>query len=352
MTTKAVRIAVAGAGMIGRRHAAIIRVTPDCILSAIVDPAPAAADFAHTLGVPLFGSLAELLAVARPDGVVLATPNPLHVEQALACVAAGVPVLVEKPLADTLEGGIRLCEAADATRAPILVGHHRRHGAIMAKAVEIVGRGTLGSIVAVVGTALFYKAESEGYFDEAPWRRESGGGPILINMIHEIGNLRALCGEIVAVQALSSNARRGFPVEDTVAIGLRFASGALGTFLLSDGAASARSWEQTSRENEAYASYPDEDCYHVAGTQGSLGIPTMRMRTYARAAERSWHTPFETRVLEVDDADPLARQLEHFCAVVRGEADPLVTVRDGVQNLRVTEAIAAAGRTGTTIVTG
>ncbi len=88
MTTKAVRIAVAGAGMIGRRHAAIIRVTPDCILSAIVDPAPAAADFAHTLGVPLFGSLAELLAVARPDGVVLATPNPLHVEQALAAGVA------------------------------------------------------------------------------------------------------------------------------------------------------------------------------------------------------------------------------------------------------------------------
>lgn len=78
-----------------------------------------------------------------------------------------------------------------------------------------------------MGSAVFYKPDE--YFDAAPWRREAGGGPILIKMIHEIGNLRSLCGEIVAVQALASSATRDFPVEDTVAINLRFASGALGT---------------------------------------------------------------------------------------------------------------------------
>lgn len=350
MTTKAVRIAVAGAGMIGRRHAAIIRATPGCILSAIAEPAPAAADFARTLGVPLFGSLAELLAAARPDGVVLATPNQLHVEQALACVAAGVPVLVEKPLADTLEGGVRLCEAAEAARVPILVGHHRRHGAIMAKAVEIVGRGTLGSIVAVVGTALFYKAESEGYFDEAPWRREPGGGPILINMIHEIDNLRALCGEIVAVQAFTSNATRDFPVEDTAAIILRFASGALGTFMLSDTAASDRSWEHTSGEDPRYAkAHANDDCYVVAGTHGSLAIPTMRIARYPDAAHRSWHEALAWSTAPLDVVDPLARQMAHFRDVVRGAAKPLVTARDGLQNLRVVAAIGEAASSGAAV---
>jgi predicted dehydrogenase len=200
-----------------------------------------------------------------------------------------------------------------------------------------------------MGSALFYKPDS--YFDDAPWRRQAGGGPVLINMIHEIGNLRSLCGEIVAVQAFASNATRGFPVEDTVAIGLRFASGALGTFMLSDTAASARSWEQTSGENKSYASYADEDCYVIAGTMGSLAVPSMRLKVYPRAEDRSWWKPFTTGVAELTEADPLERQLAHFCAVIRGEAAPLVSVRDGLANLEVTEAIAEAARTGAIVRT-
>src|SRR6266704_6474530 len=198
-----------------------------------------------------------------------------------------------------------------------------------------------------MGSAVFYKPDN--YYDEAPWRREPGGGPILINMIHEVGNLRAMVGEIVAVQAFASNAIRKFPVEDTVAINLRFANGALGTFLLSDTAASPRSWEQTSQENTSYTTYPDEDCYVIVGTDGSLAVPTMRLKTYASKDDRSWWKPFQTSVAPIDRADPLARQLAHFCAVIRGEATPRVTARDGLANLRVTEAIAEAARTRTTI---
>jgi len=235
-------------------------------------------------------------------------------------------------------------DAAERNEARILVGHHRLHSPLLAQARRVVQDGTLGRLVAVTGSALFYKPD--GYFDEAPWRRQAGGGPILINLIHEIGNLRALCGEIVAVHALASSATRGFPVEDTVAIALRFEAGALGSFMLSDCAASARSWEQTSQENKTYPTYPDEDCYLLAGVRGSLAIPTMRLKRYARPDERSWWTPFETSTLPVERADPLERQLEHFCAVIRGEAPPLVSVRDGLQNLRVTEAVAEAARTG------
>ena len=273
-----------------------------------------------------------------------ATPNALHVPNGLACIAAGVPVLIEKPVAHTVGDGVRLRDAAERTNAKVLVGHHRRHSAILDVACGIVASGELGPIVAVMGSAMFYKPDD--YFDAGPWRREAGGGPILINMIHEIGNLRAMVGEIVAVQAFASNATRKHVVEDTVAINLRFASGALGTFVLSDTAASARSWEQTSREDTKYPTYDDEDCYLIAGTNGSLAIPTMRLKTYAHAGDRSWWKPFATRVAAISRADPLERQLAHFCAVVRGDAAPLVSVRDGLQNLRVTEAIAEAARTG------
>ena len=72
--------------------------------------------------------------------------------------------------------------------------------------------------------------------------------------------LRSLCGEITAVQAMASTARRGFAVEDTAAVLMRLANGALGSFLLSDATASARNWQQTAHENPAYASVDDEDC--------------------------------------------------------------------------------------------
>lgn len=206
-----------------------------------------------------------MFAHALPDGIILATPNALHVEQAIECIRAGVPVLVEKPVAHSLEEGARLAAAVNAANAKVLVGHHRAHSPVLAKAREMIQEGVLGKPVAVHGSAMFYKPDT--YFDEAPWRREPGAGPILINLIHEIGNLRSLCGEISAVQAISSSARRGFAVEDTVAITLAFANGALGSFLLSDSAACARSWEQTSQENKQYASDDDEDCYVVAGTR-------------------------------------------------------------------------------------
>jgi predicted dehydrogenase len=337
-----VRIAVAGAGLIGRHHVRLILKSGSCKLSAIVDPAPGAADFAREAGVPIFPSLTDLFATKRPDGVIVATPNSLHVKNGMECVDHGVPVLVEKPISDSVEEALRLVEAAESAGLPFLVGHHRRHSPILANAHAIVEDGTLGPIVAVMGSALFYKPDS--YFDEGPWRREVGGGPILINMIHEVDDLRSLCGEIVAVQAFSSSATRGFPVEDTVAINLRFEGGALGTFLLSDTAASARSWEQTSRENSSYPHYPDEDCYLIAGTQGSLAIPTMRLKLYT--GERSWWKPFHEDLIGVEPADPLARQLEHFCSVIRGTSHPLVTGRDAVQTLRATLAIHEAAQTG------
>ena len=338
------RIAVAGAGLIGRSHINVVQASATVELTAVVDPSPQADAIARAAGVPLYRTLEDLLQQARPDGIVLATPNQLHVPQALQCIEAGVACLLEKPIAPTVAEAEALVTAADMRGARLLIGHHRAHSPIMAKACAVVQSGQLGRVVGVMGSATFFKPDH--YFDDGPWRREVGGGPILINMIHEVHNLRMLCGEVTAVQAIKSHALRGFAVEDTVAISLQFASGALGSFLLSDVAASARSWEHTSQENKAYPTYEDEDCYVISGTDGTLSVPTMRLKTYPRAEDRSWWKPFEVGVVGMVREDPLKLQMEHFGAVVRGEVAPLVSARDGLQNLRVTEAITLAAATG------
>jgi predicted dehydrogenase len=342
-----VRIAVVGAGLIGARHVEETRRNLSSQLSAIVDVSPAAAALASRLVVPLYGSVTELLKRDKPDGVILATPNHLHAQQAMECIKARVPVLVEKPLAHSEEEAQRLCDASEDSGVPVLVGHHRRHSPILRTAVEVVHSRVMGPIVGAMGSAAFYKPDSEGYYDGPnAWRREAGGGPILINMIHEIDCLRALVGEIVAVQAIASNATRGFEVEDTAVINLRFHNGALGSFFLSDTGACPRSWEQTSRENAAFATHDDEDCYTIVGTHGSLAIPTMRLRYYDRETDRSWYRPFRTRRIPLERRDPIELQIEHFGQVIRQVAAPLVTARDGLQNVRVANAIAQSAATG------
>jgi predicted dehydrogenase len=120
----------------------------------------------------------------RPDGVIIATPNQLHVENGLEAVEAGVPALVEKPIANSVMAASRLVEAAERTRAPLLTGHHRRHNPMIRKAKEIIDSSRLGTIRSVHGTCWFYKPKD--YFD-VPWRREKGGG---LNLIHDVDNLR------------------------------------------------------------------------------------------------------------------------------------------------------------------
>lgn len=336
-----VRIGVVGAGLIGKRHARLVSESPRAELVGIADPAPGVDTVTRAHGVPSYAGIADLLTAGDVDAVIVATPNHLHVQHGLACVEAGIPVLIEKPIASSLDEAEQLADAAEAAGVPVLIGHHRRHSSILQRARDAIDLGLLGDLVAVSGTALY--AKPDNYFEVAPWRKDVGGGPILINLIHEIDALRMLCGEIESVETIASNAQRGFPVEDTVALALRFTNGALGSFILSDAAASVRSWENLSGEDLAYPRYAGTDCYTIAGTSGSIEIPTLRLRTVSD--ERSWWKPMDEQVLESGDRDPLKHQLEHFCDVVDGTAAPVVTARDATRTLEIVLNVASQSRT-------
>ena len=349
------KIVVAGAGMVGQRHIALIQQNPRVRLCAVVDPSPAAGAVASANGVPLFDSLSDFFALSdiKPHGVILATPIDQHVRGAFECLQHFTPALIEQPLADRFDDVVALRAALQFRAVPVLVGCHRRHSAALIEAQRVIASGELGRIVSVNSSALFCKPDS--YFSEGLWRKQAGGGPLLINLIHEIDNIRFLCGsscgEIVAVQAMASNSVRGFEVEDSAAITLRFENGSLGSLILSDAAAAPRSWEQTSGEDPAFARYPDQDSCFVAGTLGSIAIPTLQR--WQVQGERSWtqamRTNKPTAVTASASLDPVARQLDHFCDVVEGRAPPKVTVDDAARSLSVTLAIIKAVQTGSTV---
>ncbi len=218
------RIAVIGAGLIGRGHAEI--ASGSARLDAIIDPDPEASRSAMTLGADWHQDLAGYLRSGRPDGAIVAAPNHLHLPLATACFEAGVPVLVEMPLAASVVEARSLVHSARATGVPVLVGHHRRHSPVANAVRDVIEGGRIGRVVAV--NAMFWLNKHEDYFN-VEWRIRAGGGPICINLIHDIDLLQHFCGPITSVQARNAHHVRGFEVEDTGAMIFEFASGALGT---------------------------------------------------------------------------------------------------------------------------
>ena len=335
-----VEIAVAGVGLIGRRHLEHILAEPEAALAAIVDPSPAGRELAAQHKTPWYPDFAALVAAKRPDGVIFATPTQLHVADGLAAVAARIPALIEKPIAGDAAEALKLVVAAETAGIPLLIGHHRRHNPMIQKAKEIVASGRLGKLVSVHG--FFWLMKPDDYFDVA-WRRAAGAGPVLTNLIHDIDLMRHLVGEVASVQAMSSNAVRGFEIEETAAVLLCFTNGAIGTVNISDTIVAPWSWEQTTGENPVYPQ-TDQNCYTIGGTHGSLTVP--KLEVWSNAGKRSWWEPLQAQRSYAAQQDPLRLQIQHFCAVVRGEAKPVVSGREGLQTLRVIQAIKAAAASG------
>jgi predicted dehydrogenase len=338
------RLIIAGLGLVGRRHAEAIRRLKNVELAGIVDPSDSARRYAADRGLPWFGSLSEGFADQTPDGVILATPTPLHVDQGLECVAEGCPTLVEKPLATSADDARRLVDAAKDAGVPLLVGHHRRHNPLIQKAREVIESGEIGDIRTVHSTCWFYKPDH--YFDEAPWRKLKGAGPISVNLVHDVDLIRHLCGEVVSIQAQAAPSRRGFENEDVAAAVLRFESGAIGTITVSDSVVSPWSWELTAREYPVYPS-SSQSCLLVGGTHGSLSIPDITLWTHK--GDRNWWNPLSATTMPRYASNPLDNQIAHFADVISGEDQPLVSGQEGLRTLQVIEAIQTAARRGETV---
>ena len=330
-----VKIAVIGGGIIGKSHIQIASKRVDCELTAVCDSDPAVEDLAFEYDAKYYTDYHDMLAQETLDGVIIATPNDLHCSMARDCAAKSLHMLVEKPLTTTLEQGRQLLAAAQKYNVQVLVGHYRRFNPIVAKVREVIQSGQLGQISAV--SALWALKKPDPYFGAA-WRTQAGGGPVLINLIHDIDNLRYFFGEVSSVYAQTATDLRNFAVEDSAAITLRFASGVLGNITVSDATPSPWSYESTMFENPAF-SHHRQNCYFIMGSKASLAFPSLELWSYPHDHQDGWNYPLQKTTLEVERSDPLTSQLAHFCQVIRGETTPLISGADGFNTLATTLAV-------------
>jgi len=340
-----VRLASIGAGMIGQVHARVLagmQARGECEYVALCDMDPSKEKLAAELGVKYYWDHREMMDREKPDGVVVSVPNEMHEAVGAECAERGIHIFMEKPIATTLESADRLIASAKKNKVRLLVGHHRRFNPLINTARDTIRSGELGKLVGVSALWCMYKPSE--YFVAGAWRRKKGGGPILINMIHEIDNLRYVCGEISRVYAEVSNKTRGFEVEDTVSVSVRFMDGALASILLSDTAPSLWSYESTTGENPFF--FPTKgDVYHYLGTKASLTFPGLVKVYYDDPAKTGWQHPISTTQIEAPKDDTYIEQMRHFCRVVKGDEEPRTSGEDARKTLAVILAVAESGQT-------
>lgn len=337
-----VRLTVIGAGLIGERHARLAMRHPAVQLVAIVDPDPNKSELASELNCKHLTSLAEI-DPSLCDAVIIATPNSNHLATGLFCLEHGLPCLIEKPIADTVENAEKLATAFDERNIPLLIGHHRRYHPFVSRTKAIVENRELGD--AVLASIIWAVRKPDSYFKQGAWRAKSDGGPLLINFIHEADLLLHIFGKVADLHATVSNAQREQSVEDTAAIILRFETGVIATIMLSDAALTPWSFESASGENPNIAETGIAS-WRIGCTQGAFDFPNLNLWTDKNNGVGDWSRELKQQPMQIEEVEPLHEQLSHFAELVAGDvAHPICSGHDGVEALRLVERIKQSAMT-------
>ncbi|QNE16894.1 Gfo/Idh/MocA family oxidoreductase [Kribbella qitaiheensis] len=226
------KVAIVGCGNISRRHAEGYASTGRTTLVGVADIVEAKAQaLAEKFGSTPYGDVAELLAAQDPDLVSVATPPGSHAEIAIAVLAAGKSVLLEKPPVLSLAEMDAVAAAERSSEGTVYVVFQHRHGSGAVRAAELLGRGALGIPQVAVCETLWFRPR--GYFDPE-WRGTwvgEGGGPTLGHGIHQIDLLLHLLGPWRTISATAVRLDRPVEFEDVSMASVIFESGAVATVI-------------------------------------------------------------------------------------------------------------------------
>ena len=338
---KKINISIVGTGLMGLQHIKAISKSKKANLHSIVDISDNAKKLSNKYKIPLYSDVSSLLKSNQLDAVIVATPNQLHEKHTISFLKKKIPVLLEKPISDNIKSAKKIIISSKKNKTPLLIGYHRRHNAIVSKVKTIIRSGKLGNIVSANVICWLYKHKE--YFKET-WRISRGGGPLGINLVHDIDMICYLLGSIRYVQAFTTNKTRKHKVEDTATVSLIFESGALCTLNISDTIVAPWSYELTAGENPAYP-VTNQSAYMIGGTKGSIQFPNLKYWFYKK--ERSWWNKiFLKSDINKKDDNTLVNQIDHFSDVVLKKVKPKVNGSDGLNSLKIFAAITKSAKTG------
>ena len=326
------RFLIAGLGSIGRRHFRnLIALGEKDIVLLRTRKGTLPDD--ELAGYPVETDLQEALRKYRPDAVVVANPTSMHLDVAIPAAEAGRHILLEKPLSHSLERLDVLQKTAEKNGSKILVGFQFRYHPTLNKARQLIQTNALGKILTVHahwGEYLPQWHPWEDYRQSYAARADLGGG-VIVTLTHPLDYLRYLLGDVDSLWSFNGHiSPLEVDVEDSAEIGLKFKNGALGGVHVN------------------YFQRPPVHRWEIVGMDGTLrwdnadGI----LHLYKFPAPFGSYSDNPPALVMESFAPPegfernqlFVAQTRHFIDVVRGESEPICSLEDGVEALRLAQA--------------
>lgn len=328
-----INVAVLGLGRIGPSHARTVQQNPRASLVAIAEADQAklervAGDFP---GVRRQRDYRDVLESPDVQAVIIALPHWLHEQAAVDAVQAGKHVLIEKPLANSVEECERIVAAVSSSRIKFMVGHTQHFYPIVAAAKRLLDAGEIGRLI--MGIDSWYKPLEPEKRPSWMLDRKLGGGMMLMDGVHMIDRLLWHVGaRVMAVKAMNGNpVYPEIPADDTAMAFLQFENGVVATL-----------------SRIAYRTGVTQYGADYFGTNGQLKYRL----PYGQFGENGlWVGRDESwRPVDVERRNSLADQFDAFLDCVENDTEPPVSVHHGLEVIRVMDAIERSAATGREVV--
>jgi predicted dehydrogenase len=319
------RIGIVGAGAISQRNARDSVASGAARLVGVFDVNhKAARDMSKSLGIPAFGSFAEMLQSNDVEAVLLSTPHHLHCPMTIEAAGYRKHILVEKPIATSLADARRMQEACLEAGVKLTVNYSFRYLGKIRKARQIITDGALGEICGI--QIINHQYKDAGYWSGArsnspdDWRGSRvmcGGGYLIMNVCHNIDYVYFLTG-LKAERVSSEYATLGssVEVEDIISVTFRMDNGGIGTI-------SASSIMRGSAQTEE----------RIWGTRGSLIIRPDGLSFYSTRPVDGRRPGKLHDYNRLPDGNWTAEWVRRFAEAVRADAEPDISFREAWDNL-------------------
>lgn len=325
MNKKTLNFGIIGCGNVATTHADALASIERGRLVGVSDHTPANAEkFAKKCNALCYGSYEEMLADPQIDAIIVCTPSGLHLENAIAALAAGKHVVLEKPMAFTREECQRIAKTAEENDRVLTVISQRRFSDDIQKVKQLIEENAFGQLVFC---DLYLKNwRDEEYYTSSYWKgtqKYDGGGALMNQGIHGVDVLLHLVGDAKVLSAKKRAAFHNIEVEDQVIAMLEFDNGAMGVVEAS---------------TCAYPGYPRR--IEIIGTKGSVVLIESKIERLVVHGETYTNGDIcKTGDSPVANPELHALQLRNFIAAVFGEEALLVDAADGARAVSLIEEI-------------